>query len=138
MKRYGDGILIVILIEILHDYLFYLALAGNNWPFRVTPFTSSGYLGKPALTAVFVFSIFFLFLCPSVCLCHSVFVSGLCICYSYSQVFKREPGSWVRYLKSVYCLSKCLGALPKIVGEVLVTGLGRKQPLQQLKLLLLL
>ena len=42
MKRYGDGILIVILIEILHDYLFYLALAGNNWLFRVTPFTSSG------------------------------------------------------------------------------------------------
>ena len=42
MKSYADGILIVILIEILNDYLFYLALTGNNEPFRVTPTTSSG------------------------------------------------------------------------------------------------
>ena len=42
MKSYADGILIVILIEILNDYLFYLALAGNNKPFSVTPYTSSG------------------------------------------------------------------------------------------------
>ena len=42
MKSYAGGILIVILIEILIDYLFYLALIGNNEPFRVTPFTSSG------------------------------------------------------------------------------------------------
>ena len=42
MKSYTDGILIVILIEILNDYLFYLALAGKNKPFRVTPSTSSG------------------------------------------------------------------------------------------------
>ena len=42
MKSYADGILIVILIEILNDYLFYLALAGNNKSFSVTPYTSSG------------------------------------------------------------------------------------------------
>ena len=42
MKNYTDGILIVILIEILNDYLFYLALGGNNKPFRMTPSTSSG------------------------------------------------------------------------------------------------
>ena len=42
MKSYANGILIVILIEILNDYLFYVALAGNNEPFRVTPSTSSG------------------------------------------------------------------------------------------------
>ena len=42
MKSYADGILLVILIEILNDYLFYLALVGNNEPFRVTPSTSSG------------------------------------------------------------------------------------------------
>ena len=41
-KSYADGILIVNLIEICNDYLFYLALAGNNEPFRVTPSTSSG------------------------------------------------------------------------------------------------
>ena len=34
--------------------------------------------------------------------------------------------------KSADCLSKCLGTLPKIMGEVLVTGSGRKQLLQQL------
>ena len=39
-ESYADGILIV--IEIRNDYLFYLALAGNNEPFRVTPSTSSG------------------------------------------------------------------------------------------------
>ena len=42
MKSYADVILIRILIEILNDYLFYIALAGNNEPFRVTPSTSSG------------------------------------------------------------------------------------------------
>ena len=42
MNNYADGILIVILIEILNDYLFYLALGGYNKPFRVTPSTSSG------------------------------------------------------------------------------------------------
>ena len=42
MKSYADGILIVVLIEILNDYLFYLALAANTEPFRVTPSTSSG------------------------------------------------------------------------------------------------
>ena len=42
MQSYTDEILIVILIEILNDYLFYLALAGNNEPFRVTPSASSG------------------------------------------------------------------------------------------------
>ena len=42
MKSYADGILIVILIEILNNYLFYLALNGNNEPFRVTPSTSRG------------------------------------------------------------------------------------------------
>ena len=41
-ESYADGILIVILIEIRNDYLFYLALAGNNEPFRVIPSTSSG------------------------------------------------------------------------------------------------
>ena len=41
-ESYADGIVIVILIEILNDYLFYLALAGNNEPFRVAPLTSSG------------------------------------------------------------------------------------------------
>ena len=40
-ESYADGILIVILIEILNDYLFYLVLAGNNEPFRVRPSTSS-------------------------------------------------------------------------------------------------
>ena len=39
MKSYADGILIVILIEIINDYLFYLALAGINESFRVTPST---------------------------------------------------------------------------------------------------
>ena len=39
----AGGILIVILIEILNDfYFFYLAVASNNEPFRVTPPTSSG------------------------------------------------------------------------------------------------
>ena len=33
MKSYADGILNFILIEALSDYLFYLALAGNNDPF---------------------------------------------------------------------------------------------------------
>ena len=42
MKIYADGILIVILIEILNNYLFYLALNDNNEPFRETPSTSSG------------------------------------------------------------------------------------------------
>ena len=42
MKSYPDGTLIVILIEILNDYLVYLALTGNNEPLRVTPSTSSG------------------------------------------------------------------------------------------------
>ena len=40
--------LIVILIEILNDYLFYLALAGNNMPFMVTRLvdnTDTQYLG---------------------------------------------------------------------------------------------
>ena len=42
-ESYAGGILIFILIEILSDYhLFYLVLAGNNRPFRVTPSTSSG------------------------------------------------------------------------------------------------
>ena len=36
MKSYTDGIL-VFPIEILNDYLFYLASAANNKPFRVTP-----------------------------------------------------------------------------------------------------
>ena len=35
MKSYADGILIVVLIEILNDYLFYLVLAGNSEPFSV-------------------------------------------------------------------------------------------------------
>ena len=60
MKNYTDGILIVILIEILNDYLFYLALGGNNKPFRMTPSTSSGKYrysvsGGPELTTVLVF-----------------------------------------------------------------------------------
>ena len=39
---YAGGIL-VILTEIINDYyFFYLAVAGNNEPFRVTPSTSSG------------------------------------------------------------------------------------------------
>ena len=43
MKSYADGILIIIIIiELVNDYLFCLALAGNNDPFRVTPSTSSG------------------------------------------------------------------------------------------------
>ena len=41
-ESYADGILIVNLIEIHNDYLFYLALAGNNELFRVTPSISSG------------------------------------------------------------------------------------------------
>ena len=41
-ESYADGILITILIEILNDYLFYLALAGSNDLFRVTPSTSIG------------------------------------------------------------------------------------------------
>ena len=41
-ESYAGGILIVILIEILNDYYFYLAVASNNEPFRVTPPTSSG------------------------------------------------------------------------------------------------
>ena len=42
-ESYAGGILIVILIEILNDYyFFYLAVANNNEPFRVTPATSSG------------------------------------------------------------------------------------------------
>ena len=41
-ESYAGGILIVILSEVLNDYLFYLVLAGNNEPFRVTPSTSSG------------------------------------------------------------------------------------------------
>ena len=41
-ESYAGGIL-VILIEILNDYYyFYLAVASNNEPFRVTPPTSSG------------------------------------------------------------------------------------------------
>ena len=42
MKSYADGILIVVFIGILNDYLFYLALAANTEPFGVTPSTSSG------------------------------------------------------------------------------------------------
>ena len=39
-ESYAGGILIVILIEVLNDYyLLYLALAGSNKPFRVTPST---------------------------------------------------------------------------------------------------
>ena len=41
-ESYADRIHIVILIEILNYYLLYLALAGNNEPFSVTPSTSSG------------------------------------------------------------------------------------------------
>ena len=41
-ESYADGILIVNLVKVRNDYLFYLALAGSNEPFRVTPFTSSG------------------------------------------------------------------------------------------------
>ena len=42
-ESYAGGILIVILIEVLNDYyFFYLAVASNNEPFRVTPPTSSG------------------------------------------------------------------------------------------------
>ena len=41
-ESYTDGILIVILNDILNDYLFYLALAGNNEPIRLTLFTSVG------------------------------------------------------------------------------------------------
>ena len=41
MKSYTDGIL-VFPIEIFNDYLFYLASAANNKPFRVTLSTSSG------------------------------------------------------------------------------------------------
>ena len=47
-ESYAGGIVIVILIEILNDYLFYLALAGNNKPFRVTRLvdnTDTQYLG---------------------------------------------------------------------------------------------
>ena len=57
-ESYAGGILVVILIEILNDYyFFYLTVAGNNEPYRVTPPTSSGsyrYLvsGEPALTTV--------------------------------------------------------------------------------------
>ena len=41
-ESYAGGILIVILIKILNDYyFFYLAVASNNEPFRVTPPTSS-------------------------------------------------------------------------------------------------
>ena len=41
-ESYAGGILIVILIEVLNDYyLLYLALAGSNKPFRVTPSTSN-------------------------------------------------------------------------------------------------
>ena len=41
-QNYPRGILIVILIEILNDYYFYLAVACNNEPFSVMPPTSSG------------------------------------------------------------------------------------------------
>ena len=41
-ESYASRILIVILIEILNDYFFYLAVASKNEPFRVTPPTSSG------------------------------------------------------------------------------------------------
>ena len=82
MKNYTDGILIVILIEILNDYLFYLALGGNNKPFRVTHSTSSGKYrysvsGRPTLTTVLVFQSFFLFFCVSISLslCQSLCVS---------------------------------------------------------------
>ena len=51
-ENYADGILIVILIEILNDYyLFYLVVAGNNEPFRVTQ----------------IFCFFFLSICLSMC-----------------------------------------------------------------------
>ena len=41
-ESYAGGILIVILIEILNDFFFYLAVDSYNEPFRVTPPTSSG------------------------------------------------------------------------------------------------
>ena len=42
-EGYAGRILIVILIEIRNDYyLFFVVLAGNKEPFRVTPSISSG------------------------------------------------------------------------------------------------
>ena len=41
-ESYANGILIINQFEICNDYLFYIALAGNNEPFRVTLCTSCG------------------------------------------------------------------------------------------------
>ena len=57
-ESYAEEILII-LIGILNDNYFYLALAGNNDPFRVAPSTSSrlyrySVSEGPTLTTVFV------------------------------------------------------------------------------------
>ena len=141
MKSYTDGIRIAILIQILNDVSFYIALADNNKPFRVT------VSGEPALTIVLVFRFFFLF---SVHRFVHVSVS-LCVCasgYSYSQVFKTHK-YWPAQLlhvslvpglefKKCRLLIKMLRNFSKNHGEVLVTGFGREQPPQQPKFLLLL
>ena len=139
MKSYTDGIL-VFPIEILNDYLFYLASATNNKPFRVTPphlvdNTDTQYLRDQHWQQCWCFRFF------SFCVHLLVYVSiALCVCtsvYSYSQVLNVSLVSGLE-LKSAACLLKCLGTFLKAMGEVLVTWFVRKQPLQQLKLLLLL
>ena len=140
MKSYTDGIL-VFPIEILNDYLFYLASATNNKPFRVTPphlvdNTDTQYLRDQHWQQCWCFRFFFLFvsICLSMCQSLCVSVHLFTVTLKFLNV-SLVPGL---ELKSAACLLKCLGTFLKAMGEVLVTWFVRKQPLQQLKLLLLL
>ena len=87
MKSYTDGIL-VFSIEILNDYLFYLASAGNNKPFRVTPSTSS--IWRTSIDNSVGFSDFFLFCVHLFVYVWDYFV-GLYICTLVSGFGSEQP-----------------------------------------------
>ena len=141
MKSYTDGIRIAILIQILNDVSFYIALADNNKPFRVT------VSGEPALTIVLVFRFFFLFSVHRFVHAQSVCVSVHL--FTVTLKFLKTHKYWLAQLLHVSLvpglefekcrlLIKMLRNFSKNRGEVLVTGFGREQPPQQPKFLLLL
>ena len=122
--------------------MFYLILAGNNKPFRVTPCAYNGYYRYsitrgPALKTVLLFFYFVsicLSLCRSVCLyiCLQLTSNFWKVATTYWFVYISERGFRARIKKlKAGCLLECLGILLKNQEKTLVSGFGSEQPLQQ-------
>ena len=125
---------LMIICFILH-WLATMSPLGRHPPHLVDN-TDTQYLGDQYWQQCWCFSLFFFFVSICLSMCQSVCVSV----HLFTVTVNFLNVSLVSGLEFKKCrlLIKMLRTLPKIIGEVLVTGLGRRQPFQQLKFLLLL